>query len=178
MGISDKLKFWQKEEDDFSDLGDFGLGDDMGSTNKPTGSPADDMFSQGHGDSGGDPFGAPAQGMQQPAAPQQGPAPATPPPSGTDMFGAMGQGPQQPTPPAGPITPPAGPSQMPQPQPAPAVYGQSQDDYQKETFTKDVEIISAKLDSLRATLESINQRLANIERLAQGEQQGKRRYEW
>ena len=174
MGISDKLKFWQKEDDDFSDLGDFGLGDDVGSGNKP---PADDMFG-----SGGDPFSAPAQGMQQPttdpfaAAPQQGPAPATPPPSGTDMFGSVDQRPQQPV---GPMTPPV---QMPQPQqqmhPAPAPQVYSQDDYQKETFTKDVEIISAKLDSLRATLESINQRLANIERLAQGEQQGKRKYEW
>src|SRR3989338_5731969 len=31
---------------------------------------------------------------------------------------------------------------------------------------KDIEVVSAKLDSIRATLESINQRLLNIERIA------------
>ncbi len=40
---------------------------------------------------------------------------------------------------------------------------------------KDIEVISAKLDSIRATLESINQRLQNIERIAYSEQ---KRREW
>ncbi len=35
---------------------------------------------------------------------------------------------------------------------------------------KDLEVISAKLDSIRAMLESLNQRVANIERLAYGQQ--------
>ena len=39
---------------------------------------------------------------------------------------------------------------------------------------KDMEIISAKLDSLKATLESINQRIANLERIAYGEDDSKR----
>lgn len=39
-------------------------------------------------------------------------------------------------------------------------------DYQSEKF----EVVSAKLDSIRYTLESINQRLANLERLAYGEE--------
>jgi len=34
------------------------------------------------------------------------------------------------------------------------------------TTSRDVELLSAKLDTIKATLESINQRLANIERLA------------
>lgn len=34
---------------------------------------------------------------------------------------------------------------------------------------KDMEIISAKLDYIRASLESINTRLANLERIARGE---------
>ena len=46
--------------------------------------------------------------------------------------------------------------------------------------SKDIEIISAKIDSLRATMESVNQRLMNIERLAQNEKQPDygRRTQW
>ena len=44
--------------------------------------------------------------------------------------------------------------------------------------SKNLEVISSKLDALRASLDSINQRLANIEKIAQGEQEdhNKRRY--
>ena len=44
--------------------------------------------------------------------------------------------------------------------------------------SKNLEVISSKLDALRASLESINQRLANIEAIARGEQEDirKRRY--
>lgn len=42
---------------------------------------------------------------------------------------------------------------------------------------KDLEVISSKLDALRAALDSINQRLANLEAIARGgEEQNKRRY--
>ncbi len=40
---------------------------------------------------------------------------------------------------------------------------------------KNLEVISSKLDALRATMESINQRLANIEAIARGEQEDTRR---
>ncbi len=40
---------------------------------------------------------------------------------------------------------------------------------------RDLELVSAKLDALRATLENINQRLANIERVAYGEEENRRR---
>jgi len=40
---------------------------------------------------------------------------------------------------------------------------------QQNLMSKDIEILSAKIDSLRATLENINQRLANIERIANEE---------
>ncbi|MBI4149654.1 hypothetical protein HY491_04350 [Candidatus Woesearchaeota archaeon] len=43
---------------------------------------------------------------------------------------------------------------------------------------KDIEIISSKLDALRAGLESINQRLAHIERIAEGEQDTRRRWRY
>ena len=44
--------------------------------------------------------------------------------------------------------------------------------------SKNLEVISSKLDALRASIESINQRLANIEAIARGEQEDtrKRRY--
>jgi hypothetical protein len=52
--------------------------------------------------------------------------------------------------------------------------------YQQPSFpndmtSKNLEVISSKLDALRASLESINQRLANIEAIARGEQEDQRR---
>ena len=41
--------------------------------------------------------------------------------------------------------------------------------------SKNFEVISSKLDALRASLDSINQRLANIESIARGEQEEQRR---
>src|SRR3989338_11259767 len=41
--------------------------------------------------------------------------------------------------------------------------------------SKNLEVISSKLDALRASLESISQRLANIEAIARGEQEDSRR---
>ncbi len=41
--------------------------------------------------------------------------------------------------------------------------------------SKNLEVISSKLDALRASLESMNQRLANIEAIARGEQEDSRR---
>ena len=37
---------------------------------------------------------------------------------------------------------------------------------QSSTVAKDMEIISAKLDSIRATLENVNQRIAHLEKIA------------
>ncbi|MBN2566845.1 hypothetical protein JXB02_02040 [Candidatus Woesearchaeota archaeon] len=41
---------------------------------------------------------------------------------------------------------------------------------------KEIEIISSKLDAIRVSIESINQRLSNIERIASGEQSKRDRY--
>jgi hypothetical protein len=41
--------------------------------------------------------------------------------------------------------------------------------------SKSLEVISSKLDAVRASLEAINQRLENIEHIAQGEQQDRRK---
>jgi hypothetical protein len=52
-----------------------------------------------------------------------------------------------------------------------------QESYQQQNYTaeKNMEIISSKLDALKAGIESLNQRLANLERIAQGEQETHRR---
>ncbi|HLD43331.1 MAG TPA: hypothetical protein VJB08_05095 [Candidatus Nanoarchaeia archaeon] len=44
-------------------------------------------------------------------------------------------------------------------------------------LAKDIEILSSKLDALRAGIESINQRLANLERMAGADNQ-QRKYQW
>src|SRR3989344_2935471 len=41
--------------------------------------------------------------------------------------------------------------------------------------SKNLEVISSKLDALKASIDAINQRVANIESIARGEQEGQRR---
>ncbi len=43
---------------------------------------------------------------------------------------------------------------------------------------KNLEVISSKLDALRAALDSINQRLANLEAIAKGEEQQRYKRRW
>jgi hypothetical protein len=45
-----------------------------------------------------------------------------------------------------------------------------------QLVAKELEIISSKLDSIRATLESLNQRISGLERVAYGDQNYGRRY--
>lgn len=56
-------------------------------------------------------------------------------------------------------------------------YSPSQGNYQDQTYitSKNLEVISSKLDALRATLDSISQRLANLEAMARGEQEDNRK---
>ena len=64
-----------------------------------------------------------------------------------------------------------------QPQPSFQSQAFQQPSYQNDNYiaSKNLEVISSKLDALRASLESINQRLANIEAIARGEQEDTRR---
>jgi len=100
------------------------------------------------------------------AAPDLGLGPSPGGPESPDLNLGM---PQQP-----PIQQPS--LQPPQPQ------FQQQQAPQQQGFTaeKDFEIISSKLDALRAALESINQRLTNLEAIARGEeeQSRERRYRY
>ena len=68
------------------------------------------------------------------------------------------------------------PFQQPQysyPPPSPMMPQQPQ--LQERASRDNMEILSSKLDVLKAKLESIEQRLINIERIAQGEQEGYRK---
>ncbi len=58
---------------------------------------------------------------------------------------------------------------------SPSFAGSSNDSY---IASKNLEIISSKLDALKASMDSLNQRVANIEAIARGEQEDsrKRRY--
>jgi len=76
-------------------------------------------------------------------------------------FGGMPQATQPPGQPSPMQQPFGAPMQPPQP---------TERDYQNDKF----EVVSAKLDSIRYTLDSINQRIANLERLAYGEHEKKR----
>lgn len=60
-------------------------------------------------------------------------------------------------------------------QPQPAFQQPSYSSSDSYIASKNLEVISSKLDALRVSLESINQRLANIEAIARGEQEDTRR---
>jgi|TARA_Y100000310_G_scaffold292645_1_gene321587 hypothetical protein len=82
----------------------------------------------------------------------------------------LGQQPSPSYPTQGPSMPPPSYPSQPQFQPQPPSYTPQQD-----LESKNLEIISSKLDALRASIDSLNQRLANLEAIARGEEQGKRR---
>ena len=68
---------------------------------------------------------------------------------------------------------PSYPQQQPfqQNYPQPPSYGDS-------GVGKDIEVISSKLDALRALMDSINQRLANLEHIARGDEDDRRQRRW
>jgi len=103
----------------------------------------------------GDDFNIPNPGLDQPGLPSQALAPQ--------------QGLGQQTYPQTSMAPPQAPQFT--PPSAPTSYNNPQE----EINSKNIEVISSKLDALRASLDSINQRLANIEAIARGEEDHKRR---
>ena len=78
--------------------------------------------------------------------------------------------PNIPGPPGG--LPPERPMEMPPVQMSPSFPQHPQQQF-PVTYSKDLEIISAKLDSIKASIEAINQRLTNLERIAAGERDEK-----
>ncbi len=110
-------------------------------------------------------FGAPSQGMQGMQGPGFGSMPY-------DQQLGMGGLPQ---------------SQYPQQQPLGSFPGgapqaeafQRNQDYERSYAAgKEMEVVSAKLDAIKAALETLNQRLASIERYIQAEQDFRKRGGW
>ncbi|MFH1063774.1 MAG: hypothetical protein V1729_01700 [Candidatus Woesearchaeota archaeon] len=177
MGMLDKAKFWKKGSDDlgdFSDLGEFGLDD------KPGGSGPDNMSSDLGSDFGDD------RGLEQGHSPSlnddhamglQGATPAhreevRPTQASQDLGDQFGfdPAPSQHSSYDMPRAAPRGQAIRP---PAPQYAQQGLD---LGDLFKDIEIIHAKLDTIKASLDSVNQRLATLERMAGGD--GKSRYTW
>ena len=65
-----------------------------------------------------------------------------------------------------------------QPSFGPPSYSQPQMQSSDYTTSKNLEVISSKLDALRAAIDSINQRLANLEAIARGEEEQRYRRRW
>ena len=149
MGIFDKLAFWKKKDD--LDLGkDFGADLGLG--------PMDNSFGMGQD------MGLPPQQNYGRNTGLQSRNLGMP---GDTGFGGMGQDFRSPT----SMQPPGRPVPMQQPFGTPIQPPQpTERDYAGDKF----EVVSAKLDSIRYTLESINQRLANLERIAYGEPEKKK----
>lgn len=142
MGILDKIMFWKKGDDDLDSLG-LKPGEGF--------NPDANMANLGLDDSS--PGMDPNAGM---------------PPFGNDPFPGS-QTPQSPPsfggPPQSSFT---SPQQSSFGQPS---HQQPMQSTQSYTAEKDFEIISSKLDALRAAIDSLSQRLANLEHIARGEQQ-------
>lgn len=168
MAMMDKLMFWKKKED-FGGLGDLGdLDRELGFGEEEKGMPAggenlgldmpgEEDFGLGKMPGESESYAVPQQrGMQ--AAGRQGM-----PPIPTDY--EAGEPGLKPTtlgygkPPHSPIPSAVGPQAY---AAQPVAQGAPSDIYR---LSKDVEILSIKVDSLRSALESINQRLINMEQI-------------
>jgi len=154
MGLLDKVKFWKKK-DEFGELPDFG---GMGS-GMPK-SPDDNFGNIGLGDQGPPGLGQEMPAIDNTGLPELGKPPAGTPPQPQASFGAQPSfGTQMPPPDVTARPFAAAPPSM------PPVHVDEHPPADTK-LTRDVEIVSYKLDTLKSAIDSINQRLANIERLA------------
>ncbi|NQU79687.1 hypothetical protein HQ545_08020 [Candidatus Woesearchaeota archaeon] len=162
MGLMDRFR--KKEDDDFSDLGDFGLDDP---------SPAPGLGGDNLSPLGDMPGMAREEVHPTDSSMQIGQQ------IGIDMQPQQQQQPmQQQTMQQQPI-----PSQTGYVQQGPAPIASAQQNFKPHEpglndLAKDVEIIHAKLDAIKSSLDSVNQRLATIERIASGDNKSSSRYTW
>jgi len=181
MGLLDKAKFWKKKEDevgDLSDLGDFGL--------EPPAGAAHDLGGLGD-DFSLPPLGEPTKPGMEAGVPthMEEVHPTQTSKNMSDQFGlgtnpqqsqynqqARQQSPQQQSPPPQQTPPQAYAPQYQAQYPAQFNQGAAIEDVAKE-----IEIMHAKLDAIRSSLDSINQRLATLERIATGDNKPQR-YGW
>ena len=144
----DKLKFW-KSKDEFDD---FGLGDD------PALPPLDDQHPPS-GQSLGLPPSQDFDLAEQPQFGQQRQPPAIPAPR--QQMQPASYSPQS-FPAAQTFSPPS--------------YQPQQQQYQVGMTSRDIDVVIAKLDSIRLQIEALSQRLANIEQSAAAERTNKRQF--
>ncbi len=159
MSFLDKFMFWKKK-DDF----DFGSGLDTGMGNSPSGafgsSPygnnnsnlGSSTMSGSYGDMGIESGVGNSGGFSEQVSPER------------NNFSAQNIAQQQ----------FQSPFQQPQQLTQPPQHFQQQYPPQSHSNTE-IEIISSKLESIKALLESVNQRLTNLERIANGEYEPRRR---
>lgn len=165
MGLLDKLAFWKKEPE-LPDLGD--IGKESGFKG-PGGFGEAGVGKPGIGpETGKDQFGAgPESGFEQLGLGKEQDLTKGAEPGLPGLEPGYGGGPGMPQ---GPGAQPMQRQQFQQPaqqQPYGAPIQPMQPAPGAAVMSKDIEIVSSKLDALKATLDGINQRLANLERLAQ-----------
>ena len=167
------LAFWKKKKDD--PFGDGDMGKD------PFGSSQSDPFANQN--SGQDPFGSPpGMGHNDPfsnPSSQGGSFNALSQPG--DPFASPGFNSSQPSPFAqsqSPSIPSSGSMRTPTLEPVRQQESSPEYSHQQFIINKDIEVLSSKMDAIRASLDSLNQRLANIERLAYGEYDRQKRSQW
>ena len=188
MGLLDKAKFWKKDKelDDMSDLGDFGLEETTSTEQKGIG--ADDL---GLGEDFNRDFSKGTQGAQMPGRNEE-PTMGEPAMAGQDEHQHNApQGMQQDTMHhdlQGSVDMPssfeAHKGMEPAGATAPLVHDRPYHEAIQQPMqvqglgelAKDIEIIHAKLDAIKSSLDSVNQRLATLERIATGD--SKTRYSW
>lgn len=176
MGLMDKIMFWKHDDDSFSKPPGQGFGLDnppgMGTEELPGRPPDLGIQEQSFGQEPDTNYGDPSRGFvphmpQEPSQHQQ---------SQHQPFGQQNfqQGPEHP---AMVLQPESNEDRMKgyhEVRPPSQGYGgggqQSDSDYM---ISKNIEVLSSKMDAIRAAIESINQRLANIERIAQSEHDDK-----
>lgn len=116
-------------------------------------------------------FGSPGAGMQGMQGPGFGGMPYD------QQFGSMGNlgmgGLPQPQ-----YSQPQQPGGFPGGAPQAEAFQRNQDYERSYAAGKEIEIVSAKLDAIKAALETLSQRLASIERYVQAEQDFKKRGGW
>jgi len=149
MVILDKLKFWKKKEEEFEPEG-FGALEEEPLEGVP-----------------GEPGMLPGEGM--PPLPGEGPGPELAPMEGLPEEPGMlpGERPDLSVTPGGEATTPSEYKPMEQRAPPPVQTPQPAQPPQMNQM----EVISAKLDAIRATLDSINVRLERIERATHGKEE-------
>jgi hypothetical protein len=165
MGFLDKVMFWKKN-DDFSDLGlgnDFDFDKEFGKSEQKQGSPT----SQPQNQDAMNAFGQnPAMDLGQQSNPMQQTAPQH------DMSQGLGQDISQASDNMNQQDFPQDASQpsfaQHQQQPVQHHQSQAEPNYPHQSNV-DLQLVSAKLDAIKAYLDTINQRLSNIEQIARGE---------